>query len=180
MRVVRTGPALCFALALCFEGTAHGQGAAGQSRLVLGADKGAKGDEVFIPLMLSPAPGAQIAKISATIGFPSEALQFVSAKPGAPPDSRVEVRSEDTPGDASGSMVKVEVESRVPDGIPAGIIGLLTFKVSEQTAAGRTIALDLKAKALAVGGAQVLLAVVAGEIELTQVPVIFACYFYMH
>src|SRR5687767_13715566 len=98
MGVLRRVTALCLVVALDAQGAAQAQSEAGQSRLILGVDKGAKGDEVFIPLMLSPAAGAKISKISATVGFPAEALQFVSAKQGAPPEFGLELHSELTPG----------------------------------------------------------------------------------
>ena len=173
---LRVISAVCLVVAVCAPDWVCAQ-TEDQSRLILGTDKGAKGDEVFIPLTFSPALGTKIRRISATISFPADAVLFVSARQSA---SEVEVRAESTPG-SSASVVRVEVESQETDGIPSGVVGLLTFKVNQETEVGRTVKFDLTAEALPAGDSTpVVLTTVPGEIELTQVPVVFACYFYMH
>ena len=162
------------------------QEAAKVSRLNLGFDKSTPGNQAYIPIILSLADGVEIGKIITEISFPTERLSFEEARRGASADSvdaqlQSAVKMDDENPD--NSILEMTITSEANKAIPSGIVVHLIFQIADLAPAGEMIPLRAnKAEALTTGDSPqpVDLAVGNGEIETLDIPVMFACFFYMH
>ena len=153
-----------------------------QTRLSLGADKGARGDQVLVPVILSPATGVQIRKITAEIRFAGESLRFEEAKASGTDTSKIELHVEAEPGETSSpfSRLTVRIASTAEEGIQSGVVALLTFKVPDDAPVGETVSLEIQAQGFTLSEQGTPLVTTSGEVQIVLVPAVFACYFYMH
>jgi len=161
------------------------QEAAKVSRLNLGFDKSTPGEQAYIPIILSLADGVEIGKIITEISFPTERLSFEEARKGASADSvdaqlQSAVKMDDENPD--NSILEVIVTSEANKAIPSGIVVRLIFQISDLAPTGEMIELTNRAEAFTTDDPSqpVDLTVGNGEIETLDIPVMFACFFYMH
>ena len=155
------------------------------SRWHVGFDKSTPGQQAFIPLILSPAEGVEIGKIITEISFPTEWFSFEEARKGASPDLvnavlQTAVRTGDE--NPENSILEVIVTSEANKAIPSGIVVRLIFQISDLAPTGEIIELTNKAEAFTRDDQPqpVDLTAQNGEIETLDIPVMFACFFYMH
>jgi hypothetical protein len=148
-------------------------------------DKSTPGELAFIPLILSPAEGVEIGKIITEISFPTDWLSFEEARKGASADSvnavlQTAVRTGDE--NPENSILEVIVTSEANKAIPSGIVVRLIFQISPLAPTGEIIELINKAEAFTRDDPPqpVDLTAENGEIETLDIPVMFACFFYMH
>ncbi|MBI4456055.1 MAG: hypothetical protein HY644_09175 [Acidobacteria bacterium] len=160
------------------EGTAS-------TRLDLGYDKSNPGGQAFVPLIFSPGVGVQVGSVLAEVTFPTKQLAFEEAKRGASADSgdvelHTAVKNDDKNADRS--IVEIKVENKAGKPLPGGVIANLVFKILDGVDVGQKISLENRAQALTTDNPPKTMNLVAanGEIETIAVPVIFACFFYMH
>ncbi len=155
-----------------------------RGRLSLGADKGAKGDDVYIPVVFSPAAGTQTRAITAEIEFPGRTLEFVEIRSSGSADSaNLDLKADTLSGGGSSERgsVRIQVTTKSSEGIQSGVVAQLTFKVVAAPATGPTVALKATGEAVALKGLEKSSLVTNdGEIEIVGVPTLFACFFYMH
>ena len=155
------------------------------SRWHVGFDKSTPGQLAFIPLILSPAEGVEIGKIITEISFPTEWLSFEEARKGASAESvnavlQTAVRTGDE--NPENSILEVIVTSEANQAIPSGIVVRLIFQISDLALTGEMIDLTNRAEAFTTDDPPrpVELTVENGEIETLDIPLMFACFFYMH
>lgn len=154
------------------------------ARVDLGIDKSNPGGQAFIPIIFTPADGVEVGTLLAEITFPNKQLVFQEAKKGGSADSAnvnitTEVKNDAESPEKTVLAVKVENETGP---ILAGVLVNLVFKILDGVPIGEKIQLENSAttftrdnppKALKAASA-------GGVIETIAVPVIFACFFYMH
>lgn len=154
------------------------------SRLNLGFDKSVPGDQAFIPLILTPATGVQIGRIIAEISFSSHALSFEEARPGEPAtlvDAHIGTQVRTDEQNPENSVLEVVVATEQGEAIPGGIVAYLTFRIEEQAPA-EVIELQNTARVFTTDNPMepADLTTTNGEIENLDIPVMFACFFYLH
>ena len=156
-----------------------------QGRLNLGADKATRGDQAFIPVVWSPPAGMAVRKIAAEMRFPRKSLVFEEARnSGTSDSSTLEVHAEVVAGEESApnSVLRLCVESKANEAISSGAVAMLTFKVLDEAPVGQAVTLETRAEGFGVTEPTAAIPLLSnkGEIDIVQVPVVFACYFYMH
>jgi len=155
------------------------------SRLHVGFDKSTPGQLAFIPLILSSAEGVEIGKIIAEISFPTLWLSFEEARKGASANSvNAELQTAVRTGDENpeNSILEVIVTSEANKAIPSGIVVRFIFQISDLALTGEIIELTNRAEAFTTDDPPqpVDLTAENGEIETLDIPLMFACFFYMH
>jgi hypothetical protein len=178
---------LCFIIALgsifSNHALAQEQGT-GVTSMNLGFDVQQPGHEVFIPLVLDVPDGVELDTAISEVTFPNQLLSFNEVASGLSAQAAgAEVRAvvqidEQNPQD---SIVTVTVSTPQGRPIPSGVIADLAFTISEDAAVEQTIKLKNVVRALngAEGPVEPVMGT-EGEVQVTENPPIFACFFYMH
>jgi hypothetical protein len=156
------------------------------TRLDLGFSQTPPGSHVSIPLILTLPRGGQIGSATNEITFPTRLLSFQEARKGlsaevAEAEITTEVRQDDQ--NPENSILKITIEGKAGIAIPRGVLFDLTFNISEQAQLGETITLKNKASAVNLEDPPQPVDPVTGndgEIVIDEIPVVFACFFYMH
>jgi hypothetical protein len=154
------------------------------TRVDLGIDKSNPGSQAFIPIIFTPANEIEVGTLLVEISFPSKQLVFQEAKNGGSAGSAnvnitTEVKNDVKNPEKTVLAVKVENETGP---ILAGVLVNLVFKILDGVPIGEKIQLEDNATAFTRDNPPRALkpASAGGVIETIAVPVIFACFFYMH
>ena len=155
------------------------------SRLSLGFDKSVPGDQAFIPLILTPATGIEVGRIIAEVSFSNQALSFEEARPGQSAtlvDAQISTQVRTDEQNPENSVLEVAVATEQGEAIPGGVVVYLTFRIAEQAPAGQVIELRNTARVFTTDNPlePADSTTTNGEIENLEIPVMFACFFYMH
>ncbi|MDA2934493.1 hypothetical protein MYX82_09130 [Acidobacteria bacterium AH-259-D05] len=154
-------------------------------RLDLGFDKSVPGDKAFIPMIFTPGEEVAIGKIITEIIFPNELLSFEEARKGVPIqsiDAELSARIKTADENSENSILEVVITSKTEEAIPGGILVYLTFGILPEAPTLHTIKLENRSEAFTVDDPpeRVGLTTTNGEIESLDIPILFACLFYMH
>jgi hypothetical protein len=155
------------------------------ARVDVGDDKSNPGGQAFIPLIFNPTGGTEIATIITRIAFPNKLLSFEEVRKDvstdlADADIHTGVKTDEK--NPENSVLEVEVKGRTRNATAGGFVVNLIFKISREVPVGKTIELETVANALTTDDPPkpVDLAIKNGTIETIELPVLFACFFYMH
>ena len=155
------------------------------ARVDVGDDKSNPGGEAFIPLIFSPASGTEIASLVTRIAFPNKLLSFEGVRKDVSTDlADAEINTGVKADEKSSeiSVLEVEVKGRTRKATAGGFMVNLIFKIAKEVPVGKTIELETAARALTADDPPkpVDLATKNGTIETIELPVLLACFFYMH
>jgi hypothetical protein len=159
-------------------------------RVTLGKTSGTLGSTAVVPIYFTPPTKAEIATLKLQVTFVSVNLKFEKLEPGPVAEmENVKLSAEVKPGqNESGvetSTVTVSASSQEPgkQGIPSGLLGYLTLRISENGKPAQ-IALKASAEAAAVGSTERLGDVRAFGTELGVIapgqPLQVVCFFFSH
>ena len=178
----------------------------GTSRVELGFDQSVPGEQTFIPIALTPVPGANIGKIVTEIIFSSHLLTFEEARKGSPVifwagllvvllgcsgpralgaqsiDAEVSTRVKEDEENSENSILEVTITSKTGEAIPGGTLVFLTFRIALEAPRAHMIKLENRSQAMSTDDPPepVELTTAGGEIENLDIAAVFACFFYMH
>lgn len=127
------------------------------TRLTLGSASGEPGTAVVVPIYFTPAEQSAIGSTTVTINFVSKNLKFSKVDLAAAAEQgNVEIKTATEMGknDQGLETTTLTVDASVPAGsgkaIPSGLLGYITFSVS-QTAVPATISLRAEARGKSAG-----------------------------
>ena len=157
----------------------------GTSRVELGFDQSVPGEQTFIPIALTPVPGANIGKIVTEIIFSSHLLTFEEARKGSPVksiDAEVSTRVKEDEENSENSILEVTITSKTGEAIPGGTLVFLTFRIALEAPRAHMIKLENRSQGMSTDDPPepVELTTAGGEIENLDIAAVFACFFYMH
>lgn len=175
-------------------GESRAQSAAPKSgpKVSLGDSDGAPGGSVVVPIYFRASEVAEIGKLKVEITFVSRNLKYSSVKKGLAAESgNVDVRAELKEGKTEKGLETstLFIEAAVPQGkpgqkgMPAGLLGYITFKVNE-SAGPANITLRTTGSAFELGSNK---AVQAFQTADSQVDILasgseplYSCFFFNH
>lgn len=153
------------------------------ARVVVGEDNTGPNGDAFVPIIFSPAAAESVGTILLEIKFPEKELVFQKIRAtDATAEALMLSASAEKDPQAPGTMVlRVRIESKT-GALESGILGHLIFSVPGSVTFGAKIPLPQTAQALSAGPnpTPVALASVDGLIDVSAVPRLFSCFFYMH
>ena len=157
----------------------------GTSRVELGFDQSVPGEQTFIPIALTPVPGARIGKIVTEVVYSSHLLSFEEARKGTPLksiDAEMSARVMPDEANSKNSILEVTMTSQSGEAIPAGTLVFLTFRIKLEAPRAQMIKLENRSEAMTTDDPPqpVELTTAGGEIENLDIPAVFACFFYLH
>lgn len=109
-------------------------------KLTLGDSDGAPGGSVVVPIYFRPSETVEVGKVKVEITFVSKNLKYSTLKKGLATESgNVDVHAELKEGKTEKGLENstLSIEATVPQGkagqkgMPAGLLGYITFKVNE-------------------------------------------------
>ena len=154
--------------------------------LDLGFDTNTPGHEVLVALTLDVAEGLEVETAISEVTFPNGLLSFgevlsgLSAQAANAQVSAVVKVDDQNP---ENSIVTVTVSTEKGKAIPSGIIADLAFTISLDAPLDQTIMLKNVVRALTTDDPPAPVDPITGmegEIQVTEFPPIFVCFFYMH
>lgn len=153
------------------------------AHVVVGTDNTGPNGDAFIPIIFSPAAAESIGTLLLEIKFPEKELVFQKIRAT---DTTAELlnlsASAEKDAQAPGTMVlRVRIESKT-GALESGILGHLIFSVPGTVTFGAKFPLPQTAQALSPGPnpKPVALTSVDGLIDVSALPKLFSCFFYMH
>lgn len=166
----------------------------GMSRVTLGQESpqisfspaaALPGDNVSLPVYLSLAEGLELSSIHLTISFPPQLLSFLAAEPSfvtqmAGAQIETELETGQTEGSQSLLVLQFVLSEASGDGIPVGLLGYLSFEMSQEAQLESRLPLKTSASGTMVEtGQEISLGTEEAVIGVGE-PLIFSCFFYMH
>ena len=163
------------------ESQAQEQEEVSLARVVVGNDKTGPGGDAFVPIVFSSATAESVGTVIVEIRFPEKDLVFREIKSADSEKTNVSAAAENDPKEPGKTLLRVQVESKA-GALASGVLGNLIFKVSDSVTFGEKIPLPQVAQGLSGGPSPkpVNLATVDGQIDVSAVPGVFSCFFYMH
>lgn len=159
------------------------------TRLTLGSVSGEAGTSVVVPIYFTPAPQAPIGQATLTINFVSKNMKFSKVDLGAAAElGNVELKTESSDGKNEQGLetTTLTIHAAVPGGsgktIPSGLLGYVSFNISE-AAVPANISLRAAATAqLASGGAAKDVRAFGAQVEVLAEGEggMVACFFFTH
>ncbi len=162
------------------------QGTSDTGRFSLGLDKASSGEQTYLPIILSPpTSGGGIIRVVAEISFSSDLLTFVEIlSTGSEETANTRLEAEVRTDDNQPTISTLEVTISNPDGgaLPSGVVANLNFQILEQPPLGTIAKLTSKATFWNVENParSIQAETTDGEVEILEIPGLFACFFYMH
>jgi hypothetical protein len=150
------------------------------TRLDLGFDMTAPGDQVSVPVLLEVPEGVQVGRTTNEVAFPTKILSFAEAKTELK-GAKVETAVKADAKNKDLSIVTVTVSS--PEAIPTGVVASLVFKVAKDADGKEPVKLGNVARVFGPGSDPRPIEPVEGrdgEVKLSGAPPVIACFFYMH
>ncbi len=168
--------------------------------VLLASPQAPPGGETFVTMVLENLPGQRLTVLKSEVEFHSNQLTYIAARKGfaaelvdADLDISVQPVPEMLPGNAAAppearsrgarSRATISVTSRKP--IPNGPVVEMRFQVAKGLE-GTVVKIEQRTEAFAPDGAKVEHLIAGpGEVLITSrakdaVPMVFACFFYMH
>ena len=157
------------------------------THVVISPTAGLPGQEISLPIYLEAAAGVEVGSIALNLVFPSQRVSFVgvqgslvSEMVGAEITAEVRMSAEDE------SQTELQVALFTPEtgsqmAIPDGLLGFITFQLSEDAQLDTQIVLSRQGSATTTGpGPRPVDALTIHDGVISVGEVVFACFFYMH
>ncbi len=149
----------------------------------LGVDVITPGERVFLAVTLTTTDDPQVGKVFFEMSFPRKLLSFIEATKGRATETaggEIKTQLRDSEGKIEESILRVDVSASRT--IPPGVLVKLAFDVSKEAKADSQIKLkNLKLTAQSLEGQPLEARGSDGSITVvSEAPVSFACFFYMH
>lgn len=204
MRSFRAGlAALCLLIAAGYFTTALGQQGSGGSqqkpadakaapKITLGDSDGSPGGSVVVPIYLAPAEGVEIGELILYVNFVSKNLKYSTVKKGLAAESgnvdlHADVKDDKNDKGLETSTLTIAASIAGPKpghkGIPAGLLGYITFKVNEKAGpANITLRATAEASELRTKKPIPNLKTVAAQVDILAAgsEPLYSCFFFSH
>ena len=154
--------------------------------LNLGFDTNTPGHEVLIALTLDVAEEVEVETAISEVTFPNKLLSFeevLSGLSAQAANAQVSAVVEEDDQNPENSIVTVTVSTEKGRFIPSGVIADLAFIISLEAPLEETIYLKNVVRALTTDDPPAPVDPIIGmegEIQVTEFPPVFVCFFFMH
>ncbi len=161
-------------------------------KLTLGDSDGTPGGSVVVPIYLAPAEGVELGQIKFDVSFVSKNLKYSNVKKGMAAESgnveiHAELKEEKNDKGLETSMLSIVASIPQPKpgqkGIPAGLLGYITFKVNEG-AGPANITLHTTAEAAELGTRKPIPNLKTADAQVDVLAAgsepLYSCFFFSH
>jgi len=140
------------------------------------------GESAFLSLNLSAVPNTEIAGLELEVEFPKNALSFIEVQPGSPDRARTQNIRVSTLGEENEEVSGLRVTITGQPVLSTGIVAYLVFQLPSYAQLGTNVVVKGRRIILTTSDGREIekLIPTMAEIKVSESPLVFGCFFYMH